>query len=308
MADPISAVITAGAGLLNGIFGGIFGADANDATNQTNLELQARQNAWNLEQWNRNNEYNTPLNQIKRLKEAGLNPNLMYGQGTTGNSSSPAQGTQPPRMLPVNYMQGLVELPDTMLKMAQARLIDAQRKKVEGTTVPNEMYAAGFQARTEKDKAAVDQLRKSADYLTNLSEFVNTQNTYYGADKSATWNMMNTQIEQGWKRLAIDSAKVAIQKYEAETHRSVSIQQRHYLSQLAGLIGSQKYAQDFKNRLSDIGENGILLKIFGDGLKSWNQATLTGNMNESFWIDKIWSMLKDVSTEGRGWIDSAVPF
>ena len=34
------------------------------------------------------NLYNTPVQQMKRLKDAGLNPALMYGQGTTGNASN----------------------------------------------------------------------------------------------------------------------------------------------------------------------------------------------------------------------------
>ena len=28
------------------------------------------------------NDFNSPLNQMKRFKDAGLNPNLVYGQGT----------------------------------------------------------------------------------------------------------------------------------------------------------------------------------------------------------------------------------
>lgn len=38
--------------------------------------------------WKMQNEYNTPANQMARLKEAGLNPNLIYGNITPGNSSS----------------------------------------------------------------------------------------------------------------------------------------------------------------------------------------------------------------------------
>lgn len=38
--------------------------------------------------WNLNNEYNKPINQMKRLEEAGLNPFLVYGNGATGNTSA----------------------------------------------------------------------------------------------------------------------------------------------------------------------------------------------------------------------------
>lgn len=67
-------------------------------TNRANERMQQQQNAWNLEQWERNNAYNSPAAQMQRLKAAGLNPDLMYGQnagGASGNSPAPAPGTQP---------------------------------------------------------------------------------------------------------------------------------------------------------------------------------------------------------------------
>lgn len=53
-----------------------------------NLKLQELQNAYNLDMWKMQNEYNSPQSQMQRFKEAGLNPNLIYGQGTSGNASS----------------------------------------------------------------------------------------------------------------------------------------------------------------------------------------------------------------------------
>lgn len=44
--------------------------------------------------WNKTNEYNAPVNQMARYKEAGLNPNLIYGQ-TGGGSSSASMASQP---------------------------------------------------------------------------------------------------------------------------------------------------------------------------------------------------------------------
>lgn len=40
--------------------------------------------------WNKTNEYNKPIMQMARFKEAGLNPHLIYGQGNSGNTSMPA--------------------------------------------------------------------------------------------------------------------------------------------------------------------------------------------------------------------------
>lgn len=41
------------------------------------------QNEWNLKMWNLQNAYNTPSAQMQRFAEAGLNPNLIYGQTNT---------------------------------------------------------------------------------------------------------------------------------------------------------------------------------------------------------------------------------
>lgn len=63
---------------------------SNNATNRSNAKLAKYQNDWNLAQWKRENEYNLPINQMQRLREAGLNPNLVYGGGaTTLSASSP---------------------------------------------------------------------------------------------------------------------------------------------------------------------------------------------------------------------------
>lgn len=57
------------------------------------LAQQAMENDYNLKLWNMNNEYNSPQAQMERFKAAGLNPNLMYTQGTPGNSNSPASAS-----------------------------------------------------------------------------------------------------------------------------------------------------------------------------------------------------------------------
>lgn len=58
-----------------------------------NYALNKQSNDQQLYLWNLMNEYNLPENQMKRFKDAGLNPNLIYQQGSPGNSSSPANYT-----------------------------------------------------------------------------------------------------------------------------------------------------------------------------------------------------------------------
>lgn len=61
-------------------------ASENQKNRDYNLMLAKLQNQWNQEQWERENDYNSPESQMARFKEAGLNPDLIYGQGSNGNS------------------------------------------------------------------------------------------------------------------------------------------------------------------------------------------------------------------------------
>lgn len=60
-----------------------------NATNALNVGLAKYQNQWNLDQWQREMDWNSPANQIRLLQEAGLNP-LFYGQGLGANMKTQA--------------------------------------------------------------------------------------------------------------------------------------------------------------------------------------------------------------------------
>lgn len=96
----VGAAIAAGASLLGGLMannsqrkGTKEQLRAQELENQRNREynlmLAQQQNAWNVEQWERENEYNDPAAQMKRFKNAGLNPDLMAGSGAQ-NLSAPS--------------------------------------------------------------------------------------------------------------------------------------------------------------------------------------------------------------------------
>lgn len=57
--------------------------------NKLNQEMAKYQNTLNLEQWNRENEYNTPVAQMQRLKDAGVNPRIWWSNGSNSSASSP---------------------------------------------------------------------------------------------------------------------------------------------------------------------------------------------------------------------------
>lgn len=82
------AIGSAIAGLGQGIFNSLSSAHQNSKNKQFALEQQRLQNQFNLNMWNRQNAYNSPSSQVQRLMQAGLNPNLAYGQLGSGNAGS----------------------------------------------------------------------------------------------------------------------------------------------------------------------------------------------------------------------------
>lgn len=60
----------------------------NSDNNFTNRMLADKQNQWNLDQWYRENEYNTPSAQMSRYSAAGINPYMALSQTTSGNSAA----------------------------------------------------------------------------------------------------------------------------------------------------------------------------------------------------------------------------
>lgn len=134
--SALGALITSGANIY-----------MNERNNAANERMQQQQNAWNLEQWHRNNAYNTPVQQMLRFKQAGLNPDLMYQQGTPGISSSPAQGSNPipkqPFMLDPLMLAELKNIEaDTNLKKSDANQKDAQTEGINYDNITKKAAAA----------------------------------------------------------------------------------------------------------------------------------------------------------------------
>lgn len=88
LGNILGSLLPVAGAAFGGPVGGAIGSAVGGAiTAQNQNEQQMNQN---IKMWQMNNEYNTPLNQRKRLVEAGYSPALMYGNGTVGNSAGPA--------------------------------------------------------------------------------------------------------------------------------------------------------------------------------------------------------------------------
>lgn len=143
----IGPLIGAGASLVGGAIESI-GAGARNRKQRKFTEMMYSRQVADAERfWNMQNEYNLPSNQMARLKAAGLNPNLVYGNGadaTAGSISTPSPQSYNPEntfsAVGRGLSSGLAEYNATRLADAEVQLKRANaaavsegivRKKIE---------------------------------------------------------------------------------------------------------------------------------------------------------------------------------
>lgn len=151
-------------GLIDAIFGG-FNNRANRRTqeriNEENIAFQREVNQQNIDEqwkmWHAANEYNHPAAQMARYNDAGLNPNLIYGQSNTtapadvGNSKAPQVS---------GYMKKKLDVPGIHDFLS----ILSQKESVEKQMLEND-----FLSRTLEDRISSKKL-DVANAVTNIEK------------------------------------------------------------------------------------------------------------------------------------------
>lgn len=122
-----------------------------------NRQLGDAQRAWDMQ-----NAYNSPAEQMNRLKDAGLNPNLVYGSGAVANNSqamkTPSAGSWSPDKIDVGtgINQSLFTHLDTELKQMQIETLKKANQLRDQDAVLKSLEAAGKVTRNAKDKLSLD--------------------------------------------------------------------------------------------------------------------------------------------------------
>lgn len=191
--DPLigGSLISAAGGVISGLFGNIntdktlsAQAKENALTREHNLKLAQLQNQWNIEQWNRENAYNSPAAQMARFKAAGLNPNLIYGQSNTSaqlsgslTSGSPATPQDISPMLAKKSILSKVfdSIGESMMKIPlyreQVRGAKLQNDKVEleNDQLASEKELRDFLKRVNFSPDAIDEYLNDPVWQASLS-------------------------------------------------------------------------------------------------------------------------------------------
>jgi len=221
-------------GAVSGILGPVLNYVANERTNKKNVELVKYQN-----------EYNTPVNQMSRFAEAGLNPNLMYGQGTPGNQSDVAQYQAPdlsqvdPMQRAMNVVQALksMQVQDSVISLNKANesAIDSQNVQRSAETAMTQFLLLAKQLGfgPELEGLILDNAVKSANAANIASNTaINKQQFDYQAqanpirlsllgteDKQAKWqyNVMSPALlNEALSRTGLNKMQSRLASSQAE--------------------------------------------------------------------------------------------
>lgn len=102
--------------------------------------------------WNMNNAYNSPTQQMKRLKDAGLNPNLVYGNGSVvGNTSHQPSN---PGMTAPHFS---IDLQNLLLSAQEKKLEQdaaARKQSIETQKIRNKIFGLQFEELKNKTDMA----------------------------------------------------------------------------------------------------------------------------------------------------------
>lgn len=149
--------------------------------NSQNVKLAREQREWDYKMWKENNEYNSPLNQMNRLRSAGLNPGLAMSNGLIGNGlSSQSAGGQ---TAPVTDFSPIAQgIRDSVDLYQQKRLQDAQIEKLN-----SESQNQSIKNRYENQKQILElqQMLENKDLTSAQRRHILVE--IYGLSKQNEW-------------------------------------------------------------------------------------------------------------------------
>lgn len=140
--------------------------------------MMDKQRQWQLEDWNRQNNYNSPASVMARMRSAGLNPDLLVG-GNNSDASVPAQASAPAGSQ--GHPVDMSSMTASVMAMLNARQVESEIKLNEANarnliSEANERdslrpyHAAEIQSKIDFDRATIDIQRKLASSHIHLED------------------------------------------------------------------------------------------------------------------------------------------
>ena len=210
----VGGIISGVGSLLGGLGSSAMNNKAVQDTNKANMEIAKYQAQWqqqenekayqrSLKMWNLQNEYNSPTQQMARIRAAGLNPNLVYGNGVTGNSSGstpqyePAKFNAPTMQAYRGWNLGISDAISQFLAYrtvkAQVDNMEAQNSLIRQQTATEATKQANIAASTSRSEFDLNMAKELKDVSVS-SAIADMNRKQAGAAQG--WTKANREVIQ----------------------------------------------------------------------------------------------------------------
>lgn len=228
----IGGIISGVGSLLGGLGSSAMNNKAVQDTNKANMEIAKYQAQWqqqenekayqrSLNMWNLQNEYNSPTQQMARIRAAGLNPNLVYGNGVTGNSSGstpqyePAKFNAPTMQAYRGWNLGISDAISQFLAYrtvkAQVDNMEAQNSLIRQQTATEATKQANIAASTSRSEFDLNMAKELKD--VSVSSAIADMN-HKQAGAAQGWTKANREVIQYELDKALFDNKIKLSNQE----------------------------------------------------------------------------------------------
>lgn len=228
----VGGIISGVGSLLGGLGSSAMNNKAVRDTNKANMEIAKYQAQWqqqenekayqrSLNMWNLQNEYNSPTQQMARIRAAGLNPNLVYGNGVTGNSSGstpqyePAKFNAPTMQAYRGWNLGISDAVSQFLAYrtvkAQVDNMEAQNSLIRQQTATEATKQANIAASTSRSEFDLNMAKELKD--VSVSSAIADMNQKQ-AGASQGWTKANREVIQYELDKALFDNKIKLSNQE----------------------------------------------------------------------------------------------
>lgn len=228
----VGGIISGVGSLLGGIGSSAMNNKAVRDTNKANMEIAKYQAQWqqqenekayqrSLNMWNLQNEYNSPTQQMARIRAAGLNPNLVYGNGVAGNSAGstpqyePAKFNAPTMQAYRGWNLGISDAISQFLAYrtakAQVDNMEAQNSLIRQQTATEATKQANIAASTSRSEFDLNMAKELKD--VSVSSAIADMNQKQ-AGASQGWTKANREVIQYELDKALFDNKIKLSNQE----------------------------------------------------------------------------------------------
>lgn len=263
----------------------------NEKNRQWEAIMQGRQNSINRVNWEMENAYNSPSNQMKLLKEAGLDPNLVYAnqaswQGQSiGSVTGSASNQQAPQTDLSGVMAGMEKFKDAGQMFYEVKQLEAAKANIEADTSLKNAQSIETLSKTDlnrwdyKFKQGVESVMKQK--LIAEKDLINAQST--NVETQSMKNVAETKVilernEREKITAALQNSLVKQQTEESKKRTALLVQEviTEKLQQEMSRTQNRVQLQEIQKKMQEVNTEQVtqnLIKAQTESIKNKNSQT-----------------------------------